>query len=307
MAAKKRLKPIHLLIFIIASAALLILATFLILHLSGFRYATYNTKEHGKIRYIGTVDGGNNPKSGRIYYSDGSNAKITSSTDKYTFKDGKALDIPLTYTLSYSNGDTYVGEIASMMRHGRGSLTFSGGDVFEGTFSYNEIDGSGTYYYLSGDVYVGGFSAGKKSGQGTYTWAPDSSGKSDIYEGSYSDDRRNGSGTYTWANGSVYTGTYVDDMKQGEGKLILASGDVYEGDFLKDTRTGEGTYTWASGESYVGQFLNNAITGYGTYYWTTGSNRQSYTGYFENGKIVIVDEEPPETAPGTGNDDSEPE
>ena len=38
--------------------------------------------------------------------------------------------------------------------------------------------------------------------------------------------------------------------------------------------------------------MRNAITGYGTYYWTTGSNRQSYTGYFENGKIVLVEDEP---------------
>ena len=239
-----RLKPIHFLLIILLSAALLIGATFAAISLSGFRYTTYKTESNGDIRFIGTVDKQDQPVSGKVYFSDGSEAELERAGSSLTFKDSTVIapDGEYIYKLSYSDGSVYTGTIVGMLRNGKGSMTFTGGDIYEGDFSYNKITGQGTYYYLSGDTFAGTFDDGKKSGEGTYTWAPDNTGKSDIYVGSYADDMRNGNGTYTWADGSTYVGTYVNDAKQGEGKLTFASGDTYEGTFLDDMRTGKGTY-----------------------------------------------------------------
>ena len=304
MRAKKRLKFWQFLLITLGSAVVLILLTFLALSLSGFRYATYNTSELGQVRFIGRVDRGGEILSGKFYYSDALNAKVVSYNEKLTFKNGGTVSSGRLYKLEYSNGDTYIGQLEGCLRHGEGRIAFSGGDIYEGSFSYDEIEGKGFYYFLSGDIYEGSFSRGKKWGEGKYTWAPDSAGRSDIYEGQYAEDMRNGTGRYTWADGSVYEGSYVDDAKQGQGKMTFATGDTYEGQYLEDMRTGKGVYKWADGESYEGDFLKGEITGQGTYYWTSGSNRLSYEGFFEKGKIVFVEEDTEAEAPeGSGADE----
>ena len=287
----KRLKAWQFLLLILASAVLLVLLTFLALDLAGYRYATYNTDNHGRIRYIGRVDKEEDPLSGKIYYADGINAKVSFYGNNYQMDSGWEISSAKTYLVEYSNGDVYIGELEGMLRHGKGSITFAGGDKYEGDFVYDRINGKGSYYYLSGDKYEGEFSAGQKWGQGKYTWAPDSSGRSDVYEGTYEADLRSGTGRYTWADGGVYEGSYVKDAKQGIGKMTFAGGDVYEGQYADDMRTGKGKYVWADGGTYEGEFVKNEITGYGTYSWTSGSNRLSYEGYFEKGKIVFVDSE----------------
>ncbi len=288
MKTKIRLKFHHFLILIILSAAALVALTLFGIHSYGFRYATYNTENHGTIYFIGRVDKSENPISGKIYYADGVEAKVKSLAP-ITLKNGESVEH--CFSVSYSNGDTYEGQLAGMLRHGKGRLSFSGGDIYEGQFSFDAIEGQGAYYFLSGDIYEGELQNGKKYGHGKYTWVGSDEGTFDVYEGSYLDDKRNGEGKYSYADGSVYEGSYVNDLKEGKGKLTFASGEVYEGDFKADRRTGKGIYKWATGESYEGDFLNNAMTGYGTYSWTSGNNRLSYEGYFEDGKIVFVDEE----------------
>ena len=63
---------------------------------------------------------------------------------------------------------------------------------------------------------------------------------------------------------------------------------TYTGDFVEGQRMGEGTYTWTNGDSYTGEWVDGTRTGYGTYTWPEG--RPSYTGYFKDGKIVVVDD-----------------
>ena len=284
--ARKRVNPVVYFLLMILAAALIVGAVIFTVYKSGLRYITINTGEHGVIKFIGRVDGSGDPVSGNVYFADGSTGELERQSDGGS-GNGQA---GLCFKLTYSNGDVYVGELDHFLRHGQGTLSYQGGDVYEGSFSYDEIDGYGVYAYIGGDVYTGDFVNGRKTGSGTYVWSADREGKYDEYVGEFRDDRRTGKGKYTYANGNVYEGDFVNDVKSGKGKLIFASGDVYEGDFIADVRTGEGTYTWASGESYTGQFLENKITGYGTYYWISEGKRQNYEGYFDNGKIVYVEE-----------------
>lgn len=288
----KRVNPIIFFALMIAAAAMIVGAVVFVIYRSGLRYIKYNTEEHGVIKFVGRVDPNNDPLSGKIYFGDGSTADLEKA-DELVLRDGTRVNGTL-YSVVYSNGDAYIGQLDHFIRNGKGSLSYSGGDVYEGEFSYGEINGEGHYYYVDGDVYTGSFADGRKNGAGSYVWAADQNGRSDSYVGEFRDDRRTGKGTYTYSNGNVYEGDFINDVKEGKGKLTFASGDVYEGDFLADMRTGSGSYTWASGESYTGQFLKNTITGYGTYYWIVGENRRSYEGYFDNGKIVYIEEGAPD-------------
>ena len=78
---------------------------------------------------------------------------------------------------------------------------------------------------------------------------------------------------------------YVDGKA---GTIKYSNGDVYEGGFKGDLRHGDGKYIWANGETYTGEFASGNMHGYGTYTWPEG--RPSYTGYFKDGKIVVVDD-----------------
>ena len=63
------------------------------------------------------------------------------------------------------NNNNYVGEFRNDKKHGFGTLTFSNGDVYVGEFS----DGGmryGTYRFANGAVYLGEFSDGKFNGFG---------------------------------------------------------------------------------------------------------------------------------------------
>ncbi|MBQ8381990.1 MAG: hypothetical protein IJX47_02165 [Clostridia bacterium] len=270
-------------ILITALVAVAVLAGVLLS--SGLRYQTYPTSGHGDIKFLGEVQDGV-PISGTVYYSDGTTAKVSAGKKA----DGTHELETWQLTLTYSNGDVYEGETVYFLRHGEGKMTYTGGDVYEGEFVFDAMEGKGTYTYLSGDKYVGDFSDGKKNGKGLYTWAPLSDGTYDSYEGEYVDDMRDGEGTYTWADGSRYIGQYAADAKDGQGSMYFADGAYYQGTFVNDTRTGSGVYKWANGDVYEGEFYKNAITGMGTYTWSENEERKSYTGYFENGKIVIVDE-----------------
>ena len=261
------------------------------LYSDGWRYQTYDTSEHGKVKFVGKFEN-NVPASGTIYYSDGSTAQVLSGS----FDKVASAETDLTVwklKIEYSNGDVYEGQTVKFLRHGEGKLTYGGGDVYEGSFHFNDMEGNGTYTYVSGDCYVGEFSKNQKHGKGTYTWTAGSDGTYDTYVGEYVTGKRCGMGIYTWADGTRYEGEFAEDAKDGKGKITFPDGAFYEGDFIADTRTGKGIYQWANGDKYDGEFYKNAITGMGTYTWIENGERRDYTGYFENGKIVLIDENAP--------------
>ena len=264
---RRRLPYAARMAIVFAAALLLFAAIVLTLHILGFRYVTCHRLDGTSVRFAGRVGSDGAPVLGVVLFPDGSKATVDRSDGSFV----------------YSNGSRYSGRLDSVFeREGQGSITLKNGDSYTGDFLHDRLSGHGVYRFANGDVYEGDFVENKKQGFGKYTYAD-----GEIYEGGFYDDMRHGQGKMSKPDGASYEGTYDRGIKSGRGKYVYPNGDVYEGDFADDMRHGNGTYTWADGESYTGEFAYNNINGRGTYTWTSG--RASYTGYFVNGEIVLVD------------------
>lgn len=283
-AGKKPSFKIFILLVLLTSAAL-VGAVASILWISGLRLVSITTDEHGRSRFVGKVDDDGMPKSGKVYYSDGSTASLSIEGESITMTDG-TVEKGKMMRLEYSDGRLYVGELSALLPDGVGSMKYAGGDLYEGDFAYGELSGRGIYYYENGDVYAGEFKGGVKHGQGSYKWIV-GEGEYETYVGEFKADMRDGNGKYTYADGTIYEGEFKNDSKNGVGKLTFPDGEYYEGEFKNDLRSGKGKYVFASGDSYEGDFYLGTITGYGTYHWAEG-DRPDYTGYFENNIIVTA-------------------
>jgi len=279
-----RSRKVNPIIVIMALAIIMVLATVLILYIAGGRYTTL---ENGD-KFLGEADENGDPLSGIIKKQDGTEATIDVANN----------------TITFSNGDKYVGGIKSGLRHGTGIMTYAAtGDVYEGEFDMDAISGKGVFKYSNGDIYEGEVLNGKKHGQGIFTYA-----NGNIYEGGFENDVRSGEGTFTWGeSGAKYNGFFKNDLKNGEGVMTYENGDRYEGAFKDDMRHGYGNYFWSNGEQYNGTFINNLmdtrtldengkfVTGangdyvygeHGVYTFTTG---RKFTGAFKEGRSVIVE------------------
>jgi hypothetical protein len=87
-----------------------------------------------------------------------------------------------------------------------GTVTFPDGDQYVGEFKDDKIHGQGTYTFPDGDQYVGEFKDDKKHGQGTYTWP-----NGNKYVGEFKDGKYDGWGKLTLANGTVKEGVWKED------------------------------------------------------------------------------------------------
>lgn len=234
----------------------------------GARDTNITLSDGGQIRFTGLFDKDGNPISGTIYYANGLSAEIDLEAGKVT----------------YSDGTVFLGKLdADYRRSGQGSITWPNGDSYEGDFVSDKLSGNGVYTFQSGDVYEGEFVEGKKHGKGKYT-AFDGS----YYEGDFENDLRHGKGKLVTSDGGVYEGDFEKGVKSGYGTYAYPNGDSYEGEFSGDLRHGNGKYVWSNGETYTGEFAAGNMNGYGTYTWPEG--RPSYTGYFKNGEIVVVED-----------------
>ena len=234
----------------------------------GARDTNITLSDGEQIRFTGLFDKDGNPISGTIYYANGLSAEIDLEAGKVT----------------YSDGTVFLGKLdADYRRSGKGSITWPNGDSYEGEFVSDKLSGNGVYTFQSGDVYEGEFVEGKKHGKGKYT-AFDGS----YYEGDFENDLRHGKGKLVTSDGGVYEGDFEKGVKSGYGTYAYPNGDSYEGEFSGDLRHGNGKYVWSNGETYTGEFAEGNMNGYGTYTWPEG--RPSYTGYFKNGEIVVVND-----------------
>lgn len=252
---------------IVLLAALAFLIFIGIAYLTGARNMTLTLANGVEVQYTGSVDMNGKPVAGTIFYEDGSTLKLDTQNKVY----------------EYSDGSRYVGEVDEIYRkNGKGKIVYSNGDSYEGDFLGDGLTGKGIFRFAGGDVYEGTLVNGIKEGRGRLEFADGS-----VYEGGFANNRKHGEGTLVMKDGASFKGTFYYDLKEGYGEYVYANGDTYKGNFKSDMRHGEGRYEWKNGESYEGQFEDNYINGWGTYTWTDG--RASYTGYFEDGKIVVVE------------------
>ncbi len=279
MNMQRKVNPI---LVILIAALILVAITFAVVLFMGGRYTTLPNGA----KFLGKSENGQ-PVSGTIKYQDGTEAQL----DYYN------------RTITYANGDIYLGEINLGCRHGHGIMSSSAtGDIYEGYFQTDAMTGNGTFKYSNGDVFVGTFANSMKQGYGTFTYANGNS-----YVGNFENDVRSGKGEFKWASGASYEGEFANDLKHGYGIMNYENGDRYEGYFKEDMCDGEkGIYIWSNGERYNGTFRNNrmdtrAVDANGefiigdtgeyvhgemaTYTFTTG---RTYLGYFMDGQAVGI-------------------
>ena len=75
----------------------------------------------------------------------------------------------VTQTLSYANGDVYVGETVNGKQQGGGVYTYQDGRRLQGVWQVDKRHGQGTMTFANGDKFGGEFAEGLFHGQGTYT------------------------------------------------------------------------------------------------------------------------------------------
>ena len=87
-----------------------------------------------------------------------------------------------------------------------GTITWTDGEKYVGEFKDGTYHGQGTYTAPNGDKYVGEWKDNKQHGQGTVTFS-----NGEKYVGEYKDDKYHGQGTYTFPNGERLVGYFMND------------------------------------------------------------------------------------------------
>jgi hypothetical protein len=156
-------------------------------------------------------------------------------------------------TLNISNG-IYEGELRynpsasngqERMRHGNGTMTYSNGNIYVGEWLYDKFDGVGEYIWADGRRFIGGFKRDKIEGRGTGFW-PDGR----IYEGEYKSDLADGHGLVTLPSGRSFEGTFANDFPL-EGQMVESDGMVFSATFDGKTHVSE----WRTkNKTHIGKF-----------------------------------------------------
>ncbi|KAF1331424.1 Tkl protein kinase, partial [Globisporangium splendens] len=206
-----------------------------------------------------------------------------------------------THVHVYPNGDTYDGEFANGMRHGKGVFTERAtGNVYDGEWVFNTRQGNGILTSGMKDfIYDGAWHEDQRCGYGHCVIRG-----CETYSGQWKHNQFHGVGTYMDAEGHVYEGEFVGGKKHGVGKqvfsasgltreqsysgewhdgyregigdAVFADGSTYSGSWRRDVREGEGTFVaGGSGDRYVGQWRNGMKNGAGILYVaTTGVTKE---------------------------------
>jgi hypothetical protein len=135
-----------------------------------------------------------------------------------------------TGTLTYANGDVYVGGFFGELPHGEGTLSYKNGGKYVGTFNEGKPHGKGTLYSANEDQYVGEFLSGRftcKEGRIFYK-------NGDKYVGECLNELPDGQGTLFLKNGSKYVGGFEKGKKHGFGKMTYIGRPPMEGNFIHD-------------------------------------------------------------------------
>lgn len=131
------------------------------------------------------------------------------------------------------------------------TLSFENGNKFVGKLKSGNINGFGQYTWEQIGSYQGNWLDGKKHGYGKMVWIDGSK-----YEGGWALDEFNGYGTYYYNNGDVYKGEWKNGEKSGKGIFTWKSGNVYEGNWINGKRTGNGVMSMSDGEKWAVKILS---------------------------------------------------
>ncbi len=215
------------------------------------------------------------------------------------------------FTVSYTDGDKYVGLLNNGLKNGKGELFLSNGEKYTGVFENDnkqgimkittpckgenkEIETSVIFkdnkiiaqnsenfaveLEIEFGIYTGGMKEGKPSGQGECVYP-----NGDKYDGEWSDGLKKGKGTCIWADGDRYDGEWLNNKRHGKGVMLYADGDKYDGEWVCDEEKGKGTYIWANGDRYDGEWVNGKIQGKGV---LTKANGKKIKGNWINNELV---------------------
>lgn len=106
------------------------------------------------------------------------------------------------------------------------TLTFSNGDVYVGDIVDGKAHGQGTYTKSSGEIYTGDFADGHPNGKGIETFP-----NGDRFEGHFENNDANGRGKYIFADGTVCEANWKNGKVHGKGIVIYLDGTKEEQDW----------------------------------------------------------------------------
>jgi hypothetical protein len=122
------------------------------------------------------------------------------STGHLPLMGGGFSEVLTTTTITYPNGDFYVGQVNEMgVPHGEGTYTWEDGSVYKGTWLMGFKEGFGIYETLEGYRYRGEWRRSEKWGFGVES-GETLDQRSFVYEGGFMRNQRHGLGT---KNGSI--------------------------------------------------------------------------------------------------------
>jgi hypothetical protein len=221
-------------------------------------------------------------------------------------KDRNALWTNCDGTLTFANGDKYVGEGDMASQHGIYTLSSESRET--GEFKDNHLDGSGIRYDAKGTITESGYfevgnlvgSAYVDPGQFTNT-QPNSTQTAEVERKAVGSDppqisdqwivdARNGCKVFNQnpaPNETIeYIGTCANGFASGAGVLTWYLNGKFdqkaEGTWNVGKLNGFATYTFANGNKYVGDFKGDNLQGLGT---ATYANGTKYFGEFKDNKF----------------------
>ncbi len=238
---------------------------------------------------------------------------------KMTYPDGSVYDGPFNYgkksgeggTITYINGDRYVGHWSNDYPNGKGKYYFKTKERYDGDFVNGEFDGQGVMYYVDQGYYKGGWKKSKKQGIGTLvtadgdqktgTWSqgkfvampPGAPNRTETASGSNTKPSTNkpptAKPTYTAkpnpakpdVSGLRNCGSSY--CRSGQGYYDYPDGSRWVGEFRDGYPNGRGICYYANSDRYEGQWANNAPYGEGVMYFATG---RVYGAVWVNGSPV---------------------
>ena len=136
-------------------------------------------------------------------------------------------------TITYENGDKYVGDLKNGLKNGKG-----------------------IYFYANGNKYEGDWKDDKKEGRGTFSFV-----NGDRFEGECKNDKANGKGVKYFKNGDIYDGDWKDDAMDGRGILYSANGSKFFGEFKNNNVEGKQVFFWNDGDIQMGDYRNGSFEG----------------------------------------------